>query len=62
MVQGLKIPDLIAAFELLMLCLATWTGDIMITNAYELIVYILTLIQIYEPILNVFQLLGMSMF
>lgn len=32
----------------------------MIANAYELIVYILTLLQVYEPLLNVFQLLGIE--
>ncbi len=30
----------------------------MIANAYELIVYILTLFRVYEPLLNVFQALG----
>ncbi len=32
----------------------------MIANAYELIVYILTLLGVYEPVLNIFQLLGIE--
>src|SRR3989304_1858424 len=40
--------------------LGMWTGDTMTSNAYELIVYILTSIGIYEPILNVFNTFGME--
>lgn len=37
-----------------------WTGDIMFANAYELIVYILNFIGIYEPINNIFKMLGIE--
>ena len=37
-----------------------WTGDIMFANAYELIVYILNYIGIYEPINNIFKTLGIE--
>src|SRR3990172_5691967 len=40
--------------------LETWTGDTMISNAYELIVYILTAIGIYGPILNAFNTFGLE--
>ena len=43
-----------------MLFLAMWTGDIMFPNAYELIVYILNFIGIYEPINNIFKTLGIE--
>lgn len=45
-----------------MLFLAMWTGDIMtdIPNAYELIVFILKYIGIYNPIYNVFENLGLE--
>lgn len=37
-----------------------WTGDIMFANAYDLIVYILNFIGIYEPINNIFETLGIE--
>ena len=37
-----------------------WTGDIMFPNAYELIVYILNFIGLYEPINNIFKTLGIE--
>ena len=37
-----------------------WTGDIMFANAYELIVFILNFIGIYEPINNIFKTLGIE--
>lgn len=37
-----------------------WTGDIMFANAYELIVFILNFIGIYEPINNTFKTLGIE--
>jgi NADH-quinone oxidoreductase subunit H len=37
-----------------------WTGDIMLANAYELIVYILNFIGIYEPINDLFKILGIE--
>jgi NADH-quinone oxidoreductase subunit H len=37
-----------------------WTGDIMFANAYELIVYILNYIGIYEPINEIFKILGIE--
>jgi NADH-quinone oxidoreductase subunit H len=37
-----------------------WTGDMMFANAYELIVYILNFIGIYEPINNIFKTLGIE--
>jgi len=37
-----------------------WTGDIMFANAYELIVFILNYIGIYEPINNIFKTLGIE--
>src|SRR5574341_912414 len=37
-----------------------WTGDRMVANAYEIIVYIMTAIGIYEPIYAFFQRLGME--
>jgi NADH:ubiquinone oxidoreductase subunit H len=37
-----------------------WTGDTMFANAYELIVYILNFIGIYEPINNIFKTLGIE--
>ncbi|VVB56336.1 F(420)H(2) dehydrogenase subunit H [uncultured archaeon] len=43
-----------------MLFLAMWTGDIMFANAYELIVFILNFIGIYEPINNIFKTLGIE--
>ncbi len=43
-----------------MLFLAMWTGDIMFANAYELIVYILNYIGIYEPINDIFKMLGIE--
>jgi len=58
MVVGLKIPDLIAALVPLTLFLAMWTGDMMITNAYDLIVAILSAIGLYDIILGFFQGMG----
>jgi NADH-quinone oxidoreductase subunit H len=43
-----------------MLFLEMWTGDPMTTNAYELIVNILTSIGVYGPILNVFNIYGLG--
>src|SRR3990172_9667373 len=43
-----------------MLSLAMWTGDFMFANAYELIVYILNFIGIYEPINDMFKMLGIE--
>jgi NADH-quinone oxidoreductase subunit H len=37
-----------------------WTGDIMFANAYELIVYILNYIGIYEPVNGLFKTLGIE--
>lgn len=37
-----------------------WTGDIMFANAYELIVYILNLIGIYNPINDIFKTMGIE--
>jgi NADH-quinone oxidoreductase subunit H len=37
-----------------------WTGDMMFANAYELIVYILNFFGIYEPINNIFKMLGIE--
>jgi NADH-quinone oxidoreductase subunit H len=37
-----------------------WTGDIMFANAYELIVFILNFIGIYEPINNIFKTFGIE--
>jgi NADH-quinone oxidoreductase subunit H len=37
-----------------------WTGDIMFANAYELIVFILNYIGIYEPVNNIFKTLGIE--
>jgi NADH-quinone oxidoreductase subunit H len=37
-----------------------WTGDRMFANAYELIVYILNYIGIYEPINDIFKMLGIE--
>jgi NADH-quinone oxidoreductase subunit H len=37
-----------------------WTGDTMIANAYELIVFILNAIGIYDPINNVFKMIGIE--
>jgi len=37
-----------------------WTGDFMFANAYELIVYILNFIGIYEPINDMFKMLGIE--
>jgi formate hydrogenlyase subunit 4 len=37
-----------------------WTGDIMFANTYELIVFILNFIGIYDPIYNVFEILGIE--
>lgn len=37
-----------------------WTGDIMFANAYELIVYILNYIGIYEPINDIFKMFGIE--
>jgi NADH-quinone oxidoreductase subunit H len=37
-----------------------WTGDIMFENSYDLIVRILTVIQIYDPINNFFKYLGIE--
>jgi NADH:ubiquinone oxidoreductase subunit H len=37
-----------------------WTGDMMFANAYELIVYILNYIGIYEPINDIFKMLGIE--
>src|SRR5659263_700763 len=37
-----------------------WTGDIMFANAYELIVYILNYIGIYEPVNELFKTLGIE--
>jgi NADH-quinone oxidoreductase subunit H len=39
-----------------------WTGDIMFANAYELIVFILNYIGIYEPINGLFKMLGIEYF
>ena len=43
-----------------MLFLAMWIGDKMIANAYELIVYVLSAIGIYDPINGFFQNYGME--
>lgn len=37
-----------------------WTGDIMFANAYELIVFTLNYIGIYEPVNNTFKTLGIE--
>jgi NADH:ubiquinone oxidoreductase subunit H len=39
-----------------------WTGDIMFANGYELIVFILNYIGIYEPINEIFKFLGIEYF
>src|SRR5659263_282110 len=43
-----------------MLFLAMWTGDIMFENTYELIVFILNFIGIYDPIYKVFEMFGLE--
>lgn len=37
-----------------------WIGDIMFANAYELIVFILNYIGVYEPLNNAFKILGIE--